>query len=183
MEFNTEYPAAYEAKVVTKDGSLQIVWVDEQLVEDDKHRLKHFYMLGKEVLNIAIQEKSLCPKDNEYECYPFYWCNGRIKWSLEEVNDILFKKGVVGLLDLFGDNNGRAEYKLGRYMLEEYYRYITQGKEKVRNLWELNTKILEWMKKEVPDFYFWETYPISDEYSNSFKSYHHTKENGVYKKM
>jgi len=163
MEFT-----GYKSEVIKTENGFKVVWSDNSSVEKDNWSLNPFFKMAMEVINIAIESS------NET---PFYWINGRKKWTIEQCNTILEHIGVVNFLHTLGDNTGGADYKYAINMLYAYRKYTETGEPASIMAYQVD-RLLEWMKVNINHFHLLRI-PVFQE-AGEQGGWHLVNENGTY---
>lgn len=138
------YLTGYKAQVVKTEEGFSVVWANENAVAQDVWSLRPLFEMALQVINIAIQ--------NSTPEHPFYWNNGRKKWSIDQVNTILEHLGVVNFLETLGDNTGGATYKYAVDMLLSYREYLSTGQPGSFS-YQVDS-LMDWCIGYLPHFYF-----------------------------
>lgn len=129
--------------------------------------------------NLALFILNMMLKDDKYRINnstgPFYWVNGRVNWSLHDLNIVIQHMGVANFLNSLGDNSGGAKYKYAIDMLNAY-RDFTKGE--ISNCSYIVDEVLDWMKENIKNFHFYSHPPFREAGENW--SEHFVCENGIF---
>jgi len=70
------------------------------------------------VAQVALKELASNFDGTNSSVFPFFWQNGRNKWTPTQANKIINDMGAVEFLKSLGDNNGGQTYKYAQTLIE-----------------------------------------------------------------